>query len=508
MDKKVTKHTLKTEQPVYSETAEILLESSITATNKESPEKILKCCHKAAITSKSVSNNNVFVDGTVSLCVIFLAEGGLIKSVEQVIPFSKTFESEKDLSAAELMAEITSERFSATLQDNTITIKGNITLSVLATNYSKQEIICDIDIRSIEQLGSIAGVTIPVGKCEKNLVVEEEISVGNGQPSVENIIRYTAGAVVDEYKIIGGKVMVKGTVKVYVLYQPSEGTRPQNFEESFPFSQLIDIEGLNENCKCSSKVTVLFCDVSPRVNSNDEIRTFSATVKLNITVKAYCETEIPIILDAYSTSGGYKVEQGNVSFKQIKENLNERFVTKKTLEFTDGAIGSVIDLWCEIKNTTVKFENQSIKLNGTLNANLLAFDCEGTPVCFERPLDFEYTYILKEPLSLPELEFALSVVHCTYTITSASTVLISVELKLEAALYHTKNQEILVNIEEDQAEECKAISGSIVLYFAETGEKIWDIARRYNSSVKEIKELNGITEDCLLENRKFIIPTK
>ena len=315
------------------------------------------------------------------LFVIYLTKDNCLKSATQVVPFSKTFEADKNLSNGEVFAEISSERFNSSIHDHTITLNGLIGINVLVSEALEQEIICDIDSKSIEQQISLTGLTVPIGKGDKNLIVDDEISVGNGQPSVGEIIRYSAGAVVDEVKIISGKVMVKGTVKVYVLYLPEEGTRPQNFEDSFPFSQLIDVEDISEECKCHCKATVLFCDVSARPNINDEVRSFSVSIKLNVSVKAYCNTEIPVILDAYSTSGECKIHRNEFAFKKIKETINERFVAKKTLEFTDGAIGSVIDMWCEIKKSTERFENELLKISGTANVNILAYDCDGIPVC-------------------------------------------------------------------------------------------------------------------------------
>ena len=152
----------------------------------------------------------------------------------------------------------------------------------------------------------------------------------------------------------GGKVMVKGTVKIYVLYQTSEGTRPQSFAEDFPFSQMVDVDGINDNCKCDSEVKVVFCELTPRPSADEEIRSFSVALKLAVSVKAYCDEEIPAVIDAYSTGGGCSFVKDKFTFKKIRESFSENFVAKKNLEFTDGAIGSVIDMWCEIKSSSLK----------------------------------------------------------------------------------------------------------------------------------------------------------
>jgi hypothetical protein len=75
-------------------------------------------------------------------------------------------------------------------------------------------------------------------------------------------------------------------------------------------------------------------------------------------------------------------------------------------------------------------------------------------------------------------------------------------------VYDSKKYELVTDMCEDETADKACRRSSIVLYFADAGETVWDIARRYNSSVEEIKTLNAVTEDVLSLPQKFIIPTK
>ena len=48
-------------------------------------------------------------------------------------------------------------------------------------------------------------------------------------------------------------------------------------------------------------------------------------------------------------------------------------------------------------------------------------------------------------------------------------------------------------------------SSSVVVYFGEKGERIWDIARHYSTSMMNIKEINGLDVDVLDEKRTLLI---
>lgn len=508
MDISFTKHKIVTEEPPFCLSGEIPVQCNINSSEGDL-KKILKCSSDPQITSKSVSGRIITLEGTLSVQVICLDSDCDLICLEHTIPFSKTFEGDSELDGAEITADISEEKLSATLSsDRQVTVSGTIDITVCVRKQISREVICDIDCKDIEQLKNKAQVTTPMGRGERNLIVEEEISIGNGQPSVGCLIRHSATAAVEEAKIIGNKVMVKGSVKIYVLYLPEEGTRPQNFEESFPFSQLVDVEGINDACKCDATVKMLFCDLTPQVGTDDEIRSFSVAAKLGLLVKAYCDDELPIVLDAYSTKDRMKPIKEGFVFKRICENLRDRFIAKKDLEFSDGAIGSVIDMWCEIKKSTVKAEKQGFKVMGTVLVNILAYDCDGIPECYEKPVDFEYTYHSEAPFEMPEITYSLTISHASYTIIRANTLAVAVEPEICATLYDSKKYEPVTDMVEDLSEEISDRKSSIVLYFADAGETLWDIARRYNSSVEEIKTLNSVTEDVLSLPKKFIIPTK
>lgn len=510
MEINLTKHTLKTEELLFSDLTEMLVEDTVHINGAKEIKRIIKCCLGTVVTSKYVSDKTVTLEGTVSITVIYIDTNNCLANHEHTAFFSKTLQSSTDLTGGEVYVKITDEKCSAKQGgDNTLILSAGANLHVTVKKMADKEMICDIDAKNIEQLRGTVESTTPIAVGEKNLILEEEISLGNSKPAVDCIIRSNATAAVEETKIMGGKVMVKGTVKVYVLYHSVEGTRPQCFEESIPFSQLIDTQGVHDNCSCDAEVRVLFCEIAPRPMGDDEIRSFTASLKLAVTARAYCEDEIPTLLDAYSTAGGCSFVKENVTFKKLKETFCDRFIVKKTLEFTDGAIGSVIDMWCDIKGSSCKFEGNTLKINGTMLVNLLTYDCEGVPNCFERPIDFEYTYKTEENLQNPEAAYEITVSHCSYTITGENTVSVAAEPQITVSIYDNVRCDVIVDVQKDEnSENANCRKSSIVLYFASKGEKLWDIARRFNSSVEEIKELNAVSEDILSTPQKFIIPTK
>ena len=509
MEINCTKHSVTAEEKIFSANGSHELKTTLPVNSGHTPKKILKCSLKAFVTSTRISEKTAMVEGICTLCAICIDEEDRLFSAERTVTFSKSFEAGVSLSGGEVRALVDEDKLTAQISQNgQIDINGELYISVTVIRAVKENVICDIDGKNIEQRHMATGITMPMGSGEKNLICEEEISVGNGQPSVECLIRHRADAVIEETKIVGKKVMIKGSFRIYVLYLPEEGTRPQSFEEAYPFSQLMDIDGLSENCRVHAQATVIFCELTPRPDIDGDLRSFAANLKLLVTAKAYCDDDIPLVCDAFSTDKKLELSRKELCFSRIKENINEKFIARKELEFTDGAIGSVIDMWCENRSSTCRFEDGKLKIIGTIMLNLLAYDSEGVPNCYERPVDFEYAHPCDGEADMLSAQYSVTVTKCTYAMTAVNTLSIAAEPTVEASVYENCKTELITEAELSQEKASSDRVSSIILYFADAGENIWDIAKKYNSSISEIKELNGITEDILSEAKKFLIPTK
>jgi LysM repeat protein len=62
------------------------------------------------------------------------------------------------------------------------------------------------------------------------------------------------------------------------------------------------------------------------------------------------------------------------------------------------------------------------------------------------------------------------------------------------------------NINVSESSPKKSDSSALTVYFSEKGEKLWDIARRYNTTVQAIADENEIYDECIGEERMILIP--
>lgn len=469
--------------------------------------KIFKCHAVPRIASKSINGNTVTIDGNVVITILYCDKENNFCSYEYIYPFSKSIELNRDATGGNVFCRIKCDYINCrAVTGRKVDIHGAAGLFVKVFKKCCNEIISDIEEPCVEVKRMIAPATVPMGYAEKYLIIEEDLPLGNGQPTIESILKINSSVCVKETKIINDKAVVKGEFLVCVLYCPEGGGTPKSVKTVLPYSQIVDIDGVTESCECECKAEVATLEVKPKLASNGELRCFGLNAKILLTCEAYCGNDIPVIEDAFSRKFEADIVRKTVPIDKLTCNVQETYQCRKNLEF-DFNINSVIDLWCALQNCHTKFEDDKMIVNGTLIAGMIICDENNIPLYIEKPIEFQYKYPFNKTLGEPHCDPEIGVVSCNYTITSANKIELHAELGINAGIYEKRDVTLISDLNLDETKIVKRKSESaMIIYCASEGESVWDIANRFYASVNEIMSINNIEEKILTCGKKILVP--
>lgn len=471
--------------------------------------KVLKCRVIPRVSMCSVSGQTLNVDGNITINLIYCSPENEVFGYEQIVNFSKVFEIGCETTDAATECNVKCEYVNCRpMNERKIEVHGAVGIYVSAYKKSVTGIISDIDNADVIIRRGLLPATSPVGIGEKTLVVEEELELGQGQPSIRCILKYDAKAVNKECKIISGKVVEKGELNIFVLYCAEHTSSPQVYRNSIPYSQIIDIEGLHENCVCSVKTKVACLEIKPRTSASGETRSFMLNSRLNFRAAACCEDDLPVVLDAYSTKYNAEIKTKEIKLEKIQKTLNDAFICKKTID-NIGDISSVVDMWCESALSEAVVNDCCLKVSGKMQICILAIGSNGIPVYIERPVEFEYKSNLEECKKPIGVKAEVLTNNVSFNMQSASCIEVSSELCVIADIYTKENVNLVTEIciDENNVKQ-KNTDSALIIYYADEGECLWDIARKYNSSPQEISEINSLQDEILLVKKTLLIPIK
>ncbi|MBE6729469.1 MAG: DUF3794 domain-containing protein [Ruminococcaceae bacterium] len=507
MDFKTVRQTMTVNEVVYSTNGEIPVDEDFVLPDFY-PEitKILK--HKALlrIASKSANSMSVEIDGHICITLLYSDKNGCLHSFEHISPFNKTFDSDVDVTGGTVHCKIKQEYMNCrALTERKAAVHGAFSICLQVKAKKQHDIIVDIDDDTVQVNRGECKFLNAIGNSEKNYLIEQELELSNSHQSIDSIIRCDAVPVITEIKAVRNKAAVKGNLALSLLY--SSGKQCIPYKSVIPFSQFIDIQGISEECICTGKVQLCFLEVKPR-SVDGEWRSMSLCAKLNITVETFCDGEVPVINDAYSTRYNLDIQHTKVNLEKIAGHINDSFMFKKTFDFQEGTIVSVIDSWSEIETETCRFEEGIIKVSGNVTVCFLVNDKDGRACYLEKKSDFEYSKNIDfklegNPLCSPVIEPVTS----SFAIISDSCIEYRIEYKINLSLCEERVIPLLTEINADDKEKDRHNDGcSLVIFYANKGESVWEIAKRYNADIKDLKEINSIESENLQSNKKLMIP--
>ena len=143
-----------------------------------------------------------------------------------------------------------------------------------------------------------------------------------------------------------------------------------------------------------------------------------------------------------------------------------------------------------------------------VNVSVLALDGDGCPTYFERVAEIEYEEELPEGVTLALCEPTLCITGCSFSFAQSQSMEIKIEYRLEGCVFVPFQENAICDLRlcEDQPI-VRVSAAALVIYYADTGERLWDIARKYCTSVNAIKEENELSEDVVPARGMMMIPS-
>lgn len=495
-------------ETVFSESAEIPVDIDFTLPDYcADVSKILKCRSISRIASKSTSSRSITVDGCVTVTVIYADRENNICSYEYQYPFNKIFELNSSAEGGVVFARARTEYINCrAVTGRKIDIHGAAGVFVSLLMRKCTELISDVDDINIELLRGSIPATTPMGMCEKYIILEEDIEIGQGQPPIRSVLRYDTATAVKECKRINNRLMVKGELIIKILYC-AEDNSVQSISYTEPFSQLLELEGINDSCECQAAASIANIELKPRVSAAGEARSFTLNAKLLLNCECTCNNDIEVVLDAYSRKYNAEITRSQVCFDKIVRNISESFSCKKSIALPQESISAVADMWCDVRSDSVKCEEGQLVIRGTLTASFILLDFEGVPSFFEKAVEFEYSTPCELTAQELKCEPHFAVASSGYTLTGGGTVELRAELCVSAAVYKCSTVSLITDLAIDEGNPAvRQDRGAMTIYFACAGESVWDIGKRYLAGVEDIMQINDLTDEVLEEGRMVLIP--
>lgn len=469
-------------------------------------QKILKCQLCPAVVSASIVGDSADINGSVMVRVLYLdPKGEKLRCYETTTQFSSNIPVKTVTGNGVVIPRTNVEYVNCrAISSRRLDIHGAFSVCACVWEQRELALLHSVEEDDVEQLKTEGELCVSAGLSQQFFMVEEVLALGDSKPCAEMILRTDAHVVQEEVRQAGGKIQVTGHIALKVLYLTdlSDGM-PETMEFTLPFRQQLDC---GREGKSDLSVQLMGVNVQIKSDSNGENNLLQAEVKLSASVQCYVDNTVTFVTDAYSRTMEVTLEQEQRTFYQYEGTYSDVCTQKNGFEFPDGGITKIMDVWNESCSVSAVIEETGLLYKGKFNLCMLALNQEGNPFYFERMMEFQYN----RDNSSHTIQFCrpkATVTNLSYRITGNTAIEVKAELQLEASIFSEQQYRFVETvIPNPDLIKAKDKEASLVLYYAEGGETLWDIAKQYATGVREIQEENALTEPVLDQPMMLLIP--
>lgn len=362
------------------------------------------------------------------------------------------------------------------LNERKIHYKLEADIQVIASKKENIDFIYEINkVHNIETLCKKTNIDTYIGHSESKISVKEKLETENIQDGIE-VIKFKPKIENIETKISYNKILVKADCKMKCIYQSKTGSTYMAQKE-IPVMGFLDIENIDEECESNIELTLKSININEECSNKNEIE---IEMELNLSGDIYQKKEINMLIDLYGIN--YRTNFKNQTMYLEKSNPQ---VIKK-VEIENKAliedINQIYDQEYRIKNIQIKEERTEVQIQATYLYS-----------------SFENENINKQEIMITkEINAKYDLSKTRIAIEKENTVLLpdsSIEATLELSIQSQNAERIEVINEIEIEDEETDDKYSMIIYCVKQGDSLWNIAKRFKSTVKEISNINEIEDE-------------
>ena len=469
--------------------------------------KVLKCQARPAFSKTEVSGDKCILEGATAITVYYTGEDGQLRTSEHKVEFLKTLELKTTPQNPMVFCSLKEDYLNCkAVNQRRIDVRGAFTVTVKILSSMEEEMVSAAEGAGLQLSHRSTRTSELVGTAYKKFTVREDLELGQEKPPMDYIIRHSERVRTTDWKVTGGKIIVKGELEVFLEYQPREESARQSVHYQLPVSQMMDVDGAGEECLCHVQLDLLWSALHLQTDADGLTRTASGEFTLGLRCIVLRENTILPAVDAYSTQYELQLSQKSVSLLLAVGGMPQICDLEQTIQMPD-YLKEPVDFWCETGALSVLAQEQTLLISGKLRYCMLGTDADGVPVYFEQAQDVAQEYQLETKADGYLPEWSITVEDCQYAIQEKNNLQCRCRLRVDGMILGVMPVSFITAIKVDETrEKTRENQSAMTIYYADAGENIWSIAKRYNTSISAVMEENGLEDEILPEKRIVLIP--
>lgn len=469
--------------------------------------RVIKCCIIPNVISLRQQSSKVTAEINAVIRLIYVGENGRLALFEQTESFEKCVEHNSVSQDSAITLNVNAEYVNCrAISPRKADIRSMLKLIFSVSAKREENILCSASGKGIQTMTKECEFACVTSVVSKIFTISEVKEIDKEKKPVISIINSSASAVCDDIKAVNNKVLIKGECYIKIYYICDEKGSIECAEHSMPISQIIEADNISEGNTINCSLNVYSCEVFSKVDQNGEMKLIDINVGIGSSIIGFSSEKISLITDAYSTENELIIKKKNIDTPSISKIFDESFTNKTVLESIGVSVKSIISSWCGNLKFSYGLRDDKCLLTGTYDITVIYIDSDGRHGIIKKPVNFDYGISLKNKPERISCFGNAVILGCSCAATGESRLEIKTEMKTSGIILSSMIRKYVYELEVGEEFSNKTKKCSLTVYFAQKGESVWNIARKYCTTTDMIIKENDLKNDVLDKDIMLMIP--
>lgn len=520
MSVELIKKPIMLSEMTQKETAQVIKERDlIVPDGKPDMQSVIQLDGEICIDQLDVTQDRVMYKGRINVCILYRTVGNskCIYTMKGSIPIEDFMIVEGVNKDQSIDFDYSIEHMSYNiLNERKINVKAIMEMTVCATGNKETSVITEIKTDSVvETKEDEIEIVSLCNEKEDKVIVKEDLTVPNNKPCIGEILKSFVQIQDEQIKRTDSELKYNGMLDIMTMYKVDGADEIEMVAHRMPFEGAIESAQDDDEMYWDCDLSVEPSYMQVAADYNGEARILECEYIVTAKYRTYNKASYDTVSDLYCPGKNITTKEKKLDYMNLKEKVKLDIPKKEAISIEENLPDNIEVFSVEVKPTIEdkKVENNKVILQGIMECKilLLAKDDENNDVTtlvnmvpFTQEVDMDKD--ADKVMLMPSVKAKDAKVYAQ----TKREIVIEYLLECMVDVFEQCTLNVLeeVMMEDMSKEEIDAYP-SMTVYQVKKGDTLWNLAKRFNTTVKDIEQLNDLdASDNLKEGQKIIILKK